>query len=353
MAKVVIENLKKIYNGKTVAVENFSINIRDGEFLTLLGPSGCGKTTILRCIAGFIPVTEGKIYIGDNLVSSSDPKISIPPENRNIGMVFQSYAVWPHMNVYQNITYPLKIRGIPEREIKRRAERTIGVLKLTGLEDRYPGELSGGQQQRVALGRAIIVKPDVLLLDEPLSNLDAKLREEMRFELKELQKSLGITIVYVTHDQIEAISMSEKIAIISEGKVQQIGSPVDIYYHPNNRFVASFIGKANFIEAVPAGGGIYRIAKDTVIKVQENRFAKKGSHEKVTLMIRPHDLVIEEKKSAENIKAFVKSVAFLGDRFSCKFTTEAGEITGEIPSDTVIKEGDELYLRFKRAIMVE
>ncbi len=345
MSKVVIENLKKVYDD-TTAVDNISIDVKDGEFLTLLGPSGCGKTTILRCIAGFIPVTEGKIYIGDKLVSSDIPKISIAPEERNIGMVFQSYAVWPHMNVYQNITYPLKIRKISERDIKKQAEKIIEILKLNGLENRYPGELSGGQQQRVALGRAIILKPDVLLLDEPLSNLDAKLREEMRFELKEIQKRVGVTIIYVTHDQIEAISMSDRIVVISDGRIQQLGTPQEVYNKPSNRFVASFIGKANFIHGKIMDKYKAKIAKDTIVNISYDNVINNRTD--ITLMVRPHDVAIEREKTSSNLGGIAKSILFLGDRYSCIFETEIGTITGEIPPDTKINEGDRLFISFKK-----
>jgi len=233
--------------GSFVAVDDCTLNIEDGTFVTLLGPSGCGKTTVLRSIAGFFPIDRGEIKIGKTIVASADRGILLPPEKRNVGMVFQSYAVWPHMNVFDNIAYPLRLRGVTKREIKRQVFETLDLLQLTGQEYKTPAQLSGGQQQRVALGRAVIMQPQVLLLDEPLSNLDAQLRESMRFELKQLQRHIGITIVYVTHDQEEAMALSDKIVVMREGKIQQIGTPRDIYDKPSNHFVAKFLGNTNFL----------------------------------------------------------------------------------------------------------
>ncbi|RKX95499.1 MAG: ABC transporter ATP-binding protein [Spirochaetes bacterium] len=354
MAGVTIKNLTKKF-GSTIAVDDFSMKVEDGEFLTLLGPSGCGKTTILRCIAGFIPVTEGKIYIGEKLVSSSNPKVSVAPEYRNIGMVFQSYAVWPHMNIYDNITYPLKIKRVPEREIKERAEKTIGILKLTGLEHRYPGELSGGQQQRVALGRALIMRPDVLLLDEPLSNLDAKLREEMRFELKDLQKRVGITIVYVTHDQIEAITMSKRIVVLSHGKIQQIGDPIEVYDKPANKFVASFIGKANFLngEVVDIIKRIkvkIKLEGPVIIEVEEDKNFHKG--DRVIIMVRPHDIEVVKEKKPDTIEAKVKSSIYMGDRKASILMFNNKELVIEVPADTTLKDGDRIFISFKKIALI-
>lgn len=353
MAKVIIQNLTKKFD-TTVAVDDFSIDVEDGEFLTLLGPSGCGKTTILRCIAGFIPITRGKIYIGDKLVSSDNPKVSVAPEHRNIGMVFQSYAVWPHMNVYNNIVYPLKIKRVPERKIREEVEKTIGILKLTGLEHRYPSELSGGQQQRVALGRAIIMKPDVLLLDEPLSNLDAKLREEMRFELKDLQKEIGVTIIYVTHDQIEAITMSKRIAILSEGKVQQVGSPFEIYDRPANRFVASFIGKANFLEGEVidlSSGVLIKVNGGQMIRIKEKLDFSKG--DKVILMVRPHNIEIVSSPGENTVKAKVKSSIFTGDRRTSILEFNNKDILIETLPDVTLRERKYVYLKFKKLAIIK
>ena len=209
---------------------SFNATFRDGEFITLLGPSGCGKTTMLRIIAGFEKPTRGEVYIDGTLVSGG--KTFVPPEKRGIGMVFQSYAVWPHMNVFDNVAYPLTIRHVSKAEIKTSVERVLGIVHLSQYAERFPNQLSGGQQQRVALARALVAEPKLLLLDEPLSNLDAKLRESMRFEIKEIQRKLGITVVYVTHDQTEAMAMSDRIFLINRGDIQQCGTPQEIYNSP-------------------------------------------------------------------------------------------------------------------------
>ena len=238
MASVTITGVTKSF-GDVQVLQEFSQKFEDGEFITLLGPSGCGKTTMLRLIAGFEKPTSGEIYIGDRPVSGKDNFVS--PEKREIGMVFQSYAVWPHMNVYDNIAYPLKIKKTSKKEIDERVNQALKTVHLEQYKDRFPSELSGGQQQRVALGRALVAHPEILLLDEPLSNLDAKLREEMRYEIKEITKKLKITVIYVTHDQIEAMTMSDRIVLINKGEVQQVGTPQEIYSRPKNVFVANFV----------------------------------------------------------------------------------------------------------------
>jgi spermidine/putrescine ABC transporter ATP-binding subunit len=223
------------------AVSHVSLEIHDGELFTLLGPSGCGKTTILRLIGGFHKPDNGEIYF------DGKPVTPIPPYERNIGMVFQNYALWPHMTISNNITYGLKLKKIPKAEIAEKVSHVLKLVNLSGLENRYPGQLSGGQQQRVALARALVLNPNVLLLDEPLSNLDAKIRVQVRAEIRKLQKELGITTIYVTHDQEEALTLSDRIAVINLGKLLQIGSPRDLYERPENPFVADFIGINNLI----------------------------------------------------------------------------------------------------------
>ncbi len=245
MASVTIKNVTKAF-GDNIVLKEFSDTFKDGEFITLLGPSGCGKTTMLRMIAGFEKPSSGEIYIDGQLVSGG--KTFLPPEKRGIGMVFQSYAVWPHMNVFENVAYPLRIRHASGEEIRRRVERVLEIVHLSQYAERLPSQLSGGQQQRVALARALVAEPKLLLLDEPLSNLDAKLRESMRFEIKEIQRKLGITVVYVTHDQTEAMAMSDRIFLINRGVVQQCGTPQEIYNSPANQFVADFLGKVDFFK---------------------------------------------------------------------------------------------------------
>ena len=254
MATVTIKKITKAFDDNVVLKE-FDETFHDGEFITLLGPSGCGKTTMLRIIAGFEKPTSGELYIDDQLVSGG--KTFVPPEKRGIGMVFQSYAVWPHMNVFDNVAYPLAIRRTPKDEIRAQVERVLEIVHLSQYAQRFPNQLSGGQQQRVALARALVGAPKLLLLDEPLSNLDAKLRESMRFEIKEIQKKLGITVVYVTHDQTEAMAMSDRIFLINRGTVQQCGTPDEIYNRPANQFVADFLGKVDFFKGEVRDGRIY------------------------------------------------------------------------------------------------
>ena len=253
MATVNIQNVTKAF-GDNVVLREFNATFRDGEFITLLGPSGCGKTTMLRIIAGFEKPTQGEVYIDGTLVSGG--KTFVPSEKRGIGMVFQSYAVWPHMNVFDNVAYPLTIRHVPKAEIRTSVERVLGIVHLSRYAGRFPSQLSGGQQQRVALARALVAEPKLLLLDEPLSNLDAKLRESMRFEIKEIQRRLGITVVYVTHDQTEAMTMSDRIFLINRGEIQQSGTPQEIYNNPVNQFVADFLGKVDFFKGEAKDGRI-------------------------------------------------------------------------------------------------
>jgi ABC-type Fe3+/spermidine/putrescine transport system ATPase subunit len=241
--KIVLRDVEKKF-AALAAVDRVSLEIGDGELFTLLGPSGCGKTTLLRMIAGFYPVDGGEIRFGERRVDG------LAPYERNIGMVFQNYALWPHMTVAANITYGLKIRKLPAAEIARRLEDALRKVNLVGLGDRYPGQLSGGQQQRVALARALVLNPDILLLDEPLSNLDAKIRVQVRAEIRTLQRELGITTVYVTHDQEEALSLSDRVAVMREGRVLQVAPPKELYERPTTRFVADFVGTNNFIAGV-------------------------------------------------------------------------------------------------------
>ena len=253
MASVTIQNVTKAF-GNSVVLDKFNATFENGEFVTLLGPSGCGKTTMLRIIAGFEKPTSGSVLFDDRVVSSS--KVFLQPEKRDIGMVFQSYAVWPHMTVFDNVAYPLTIKKQDKATIRKKVERVLSAVHLIQYADRIPSQLSGGQQQRVALARALVAEPALLLLDEPLSNLDAKLRESMRFEIKEIQKEYGITVVYVTHDQTEAMAMSDRIVVINRGVIQQIGSPREIYTTPANPFVADFVGKIEFLEGEVRDGAI-------------------------------------------------------------------------------------------------
>ena len=245
---LLLDNLVKVFpsragSGDVAAVDGVSLQIERGELVTLLGPSGCGKTTTLRMIAGFEFPTSGRILLDGAVVND------LPPHRRDMSMVFQSYAIFPHLNVFENVAYGLNVQHLPSQQIKQRVARVLELVELTGLEHRAPNQLSGGQQQRVALARALVMEPKVLLMDEPLSNLDAKLREQMRGEIRRIQKRLGITSVYVTHDQTEAMTLSDRIVIMNAGKIDQIGAPLEVYRRPSSRFVADFIGRANFVEA--------------------------------------------------------------------------------------------------------
>ena len=307
MATVNIQNVTKAF-GDNVVLREFSATFRDGEFITLLGPSGCGKTTMLRIIAGFEKPTRGEVYIDGTLVSGG--KTFVPPEKRGIGMVFQSYAVWPHMNVFDNVAYPLTIRHVSKAEIKTSVERVLGIVHLSQYAERFPNQLSGGQQQRVALARALVAEPKLLLLDEPLSNLDAKLRESMRFEIKEIQRKLGITVVYVTHDQTEAMAMSDRIFLINRGDIQQCGTPQEIYNSPVNQFVADFLGNVDFFKGEARDGRIIFPAMDgQSIPYNGPRTGK------IDVAIRPENLFFAEDGILHGV---LETQYYLGDVDDCR-----------------------------------
>ncbi len=307
MATVTIKHVTKSF-GDNVVLRDFDQVFGDGEFVTLLGPSGCGKTTMLRIIAGFERPTSGEVYIDDALVTGG--KTFVPPEKRGIGMVFQSYAVWPHMNVFDNVAYPLTIRKTPKSEIRDSVARVLELTHLTQYAQRFPNQLSGGQQQRVALARALVAAPKLLLLDEPLSNLDAKLRESMRFEIKEIQKKLGITVVYVTHDQTEAMAMSDRIILINRGEVQQCGSPEDIYNTPANQFVADFLGKVDFFKGeVKEGCIVFPAMKGQSVPYDGPRTGR------VDVAVRPENLYFSEDGPLEGV---LETQYYLGDTDDCR-----------------------------------
>src|ERR1700733_12922715 len=253
MSKLVLTNLGKMF-GAVPAVQDVSLSLREGEFVSLLGPSGCGKTTTLRMIAGFISPSTGSIEMNDAVLSA--PNRVVAPEKRGMSMIFQSYAIWPNMTVAQNVAFGLKLRKLPAATVRERLDRILDVVQLKHLRDRYPAELSGGQQQRVALARAIVIEPEVLLLDEPLSNLDANLREEMRSEIRRLHDAFRITTVYVTHDQSEAMVTSDRIVVMNHGRIEQVDDPVALYNRPQTRFVAGFIGRTNCLDGTVDGGMI-------------------------------------------------------------------------------------------------
>ena len=348
MAYIEIRNLFKSYK-RTVAVNRIDLQIQKGEMLTLLGPSGCGKTTTLRCIAGLETPEEGEIVIDGRPMLS---KGFVPSSKRGLGMVFQNYAVWPHMKVYNNVAYGLKLEKLPRAEIRTKTMQVLEMVGLGGLEERYPGQLSGGQQQRVALARALVRNPKVLLLDEPLSNLDAKLREKMRFEIKSLARRMGITSVYVTHDQAEAMVISDRIAVMQAGQVVQIDTPQQIYAEPANRFVADFIGAMNFIDGQmaqdsPLAGTVeVRTAfSDNLLCRRPGQAIDPGAN--VYASIRPEDVDVfaEAPDDRPNLfKGTIAHRAYLGNflYFFVKINTEM--IRVQVPHHLPQEEGQTLFL---------
>ena len=288
MATVRLQALTKRFGEGVAAVRDLTLEIRHGELLSLLGPSGCGKTTTLRLIAGFLAPDAGEIWLGERRLSS--PGAAVPPERRGMSMLFQSYAVWPHKTVAENVTYGLKFRAVPRADWPRRLREALALVRLEGLADRYPGELSGGQQQRVALARALVVEPAILLLDEPLSNLDANLREEMRFEIRRLHEASQITTVYVTHDQAEAMVTSDRIAVMNAGRVEQVGVPAEVYERPATAFVARFIGRTNLFAGRIGTDG--RVACEGGLELATSAGPEHQPGEPVTVSIRPHTVAL-------------------------------------------------------------
>ena len=349
MAFIKIENLFKKF-GKVAAVNHVWLEVKQGEILTLLGPSGCGKTTTLRCIAGLERPDEGDVIIDGKSMFSQG---FVPPSKREIGMVFQNYAVWPHMRVFDNVAYGLKIQKLPKNVIKKKVTENLESLGLTGLEKRFPGQLSGGQQQRVALARALVGNPKVLLLDEPLSNLDAKLREKMRFEIKSLVRRMGITSVYVTHDQAEAMVISDRVSVMNAGDIVQVGTPEEIYKKPANRFVADFIGTTNFIP-----GEISELLKERQLAYVHTEFGQKmlckipdpamaSTNNKVNISIRPEDIEVftEPREAKDNLfKGTIVHRAYLGNFLYLFVNVDHTMIRVQAPYDIKQKEGEELFL---------
>src|SRR5574339_413820 len=343
-----LKNITKVFPargnvGEVVAVNNIDLEIHKGELVTLLGPSGCGKTTTLRMIAGFEFPTGGTIALDGREINS------LPPHKREMSMVFQSYALFTHLTVFENIAYGLNVQKLSKKAIAERVGRVLDLVHLEGYGDRAPGQLSGGQQQRVALARALVMEPKVLLMDEPLSNLDAKLREEMRTEIRRIQKTLNITSVYVTHDQIEAMTLSDRIVVMNQGIIEQIGSPVDVYRFPNSRFVANFIGRANFINGVVVKqkGSILtdRSLGETITLSNIKRDFHEG--EAVTLIVRPE--MIQIKKTGGLYRGVVQRAVYLGDVI--EYAVEVGGVSilgGETdPHITeLFPEGEQVTLGF-------
>ena len=331
--------------GDNIIISDLSLDIKEGEFFTLLGPSGCGKTTLLRMIAGFNSIEGGDFYFGDTRINDMDPA------KRNIGMVFQNYAIFPNMTVEDNVAFGLKNRKLPKEEIASKTDQFLKLMKIDEYRDRMPDRLSGGQQQRVALARALAITPDVLLMDEPLSNLDAKLRVEMRTVIKQIQNEVGITTVYVTHDQEEAMAVSDRIAVMNGGDIQQIGTPKILYQRPANLFVATFIGHTNVLdgELVVRDGKTYlKLAGDYEVEVDTIRDEEK-KNQKVKASIRPEEFIVNTKTD-EGIKAVIDDAVFLGlnTHYFVHFADgEEAEIVQESQIDSIIEKGREIRLLIK------
>jgi iron(III) transport system ATP-binding protein len=352
MATVRLEKVGKAY-GKHTVVRDLSITINDGECFTFLGPSGCGKTVVLRLVAGFEKPDSGEIWIGDTLVSSPARSVFLPPEKRRVGVVFQDYAVWPHKSVFDNIVYPLAIQKVPTEEASARTLKSVAMVNLQGLENRLPFQLSGGQQQRVALARALISSPAIMLLDEPLSNLDANLREQMRFEIKELQKNTALTILYVTHDQEVALAISDRIAVMDKsGSIRQIGAPDDIYEKPADSFVFEFLGVSNFIPLEYRDGAIYVQGSDSILdyplRADQAEAVRTGT---LVAGCRPHDVRLSRKAMAS--RGLVKRAVYLGSVVDYRIAFGSTEIRAQRDIHEALEEeggifheGEQVSLQF-------
>jgi iron(III) transport system ATP-binding protein len=350
---VSLRGLSRRY-GDVAAVTELSLEVQPGELVALLGPSGCGKTTTLRLVAGFLTPEAGEIWVGDRCLSSA--RAVVPPERRRMAMIFQSYALWPHMTVAQNVAYGLRFKaGLSRADRDRRVTEMLRVVQLAGYEGRYPGELSGGQQQRVAVARALVVEPEILLLDEPLSNLDANLREEMRFEIRRLHEAFGITTLYVTHDQAEAMVISDRIAVLERGRVAQVGSADEVFLRPRTRFVAEFIGRTNLVDAVAAG-------PDTVsVGPVRLRLGTAGlkTGAPVAVSIRPHDIVLslpdEPAPAGVNaLRGTVQRASFLGDGVDYQVKLADGDVVLRVaaPASQRLRAGTPVGVRIEPAACI-
>ncbi|MGQ9779787.1 MAG: ABC transporter ATP-binding protein [Bacillota bacterium] len=343
MAKVILDHVTKRFPNGVVAVNDATLEVKDREFVVLVGPSGCGKSTTLRMIAGLEEVTQGNIYIGDTLVND------VPPKDRDIAMVFQSYALYPHMTVYDNMAFGLKLRKFPKAEIDRRVREAARILEIEHLLDRKPKALSGGQRQRVALGRAIVREPKVFLMDEPLSNLDAKLRVQMRAELSKLHNRLQTTVIYVTHDQIEAMTMGDRIVVLNDGIIQQVGTPLDVYDNPINLFVATFIGTLpmNTMNAVlkQEGGRIYADLGSFRLYIPEGKFKTIGKYigQEVIVGIRPENIFdrasVPDANEEDVVTATVDVMELIGSEVNLYMSTPTTSFTARVDAHTKAQDG--------------
>ena len=349
-----LENLHKGFPGGNRAVNGLTLEIERGEIFTLLGPSGCGKTTTLRMIAGLEQPDQGEIRLQETVLAAPARNISVPTHKRRMGMVFQSYAIWPHLSVFETVAYPLRARRVPAAELRRRVLRILELVGLQGMEDRPGPALSGGQQQRVALARALVYEPEILLLDEPFSNLDSKLREQMRLELKLLQRRVGVTVILVTHDQLEALSLSDRMAVMNQGKVEQIGAPKQLYEAPATKFVKDFIGKSVSLQAeiesmgannevnvrLPGTSGPPLLSRNNFVAG-----ARRG--QKVSLAIRPEDIVVNPPDRADGqnlLDGMIDATLFIGDRFECHVKLGEQAILIYAPRNQALHEGQKVRL---------
>ena len=358
---VCVEGLRKAF-GREIAVDHLSFGVEKGRILTLLGPSGCGKTTTLRCIAGLEHPDEGRITIDGEPMTSAAEGVFVPPERRSVGVVFQSYAVWPHMTVFKNVAYPLDVRKWPRAQIAKRVDEVLELVGLSRFRDQYATKLSGGQQQRVALARALIFNPRVLLFDEPLSNLDAKLREQLRIEIVRLQREVGITSVYVTHDQAEALVISDQIIVMNHGRIEQQGDARAIYARPANRFVAEFIGLANLLTGeVTAAAGPAGLVRVEVALSPARRLALTASMPgggpgmRVIVSIRPEDVEIGPAPSASwdnRLEGVVVRAMYMGSYVDYQVEVEGARIRAHAKSTTPCREGERVVLGLPAAACV-
>jgi len=340
-----LSGLTKRY-GSAAVVKDVTLSVEKGQLVCLLGPSGCGKTTTLRLIAGFVEPDAGEIHVGGRCVSA--PGGSEAPERRNMSMIFQSYALWPHMTVYENIAYGLRLRNLPKAELQQRTDTILAATRLTPLAQRYPGELSGGQQQRVSLARALVIEPETLLLDEPLSNLDANLREEMRFEIRRLHDKFRYTTVYVTHDQAEAMTTADMIVVMNQGLIEQAGTPEEIYQRPTTEFVARFIGGTNIFKGRSDGHDSVACGNGLVLRCGSGEYAAQGD---TAVSVRHHDvrLTPEPPSSGQSnwIAGIVARQVYLGSHRDYLVTLPDGETVRTVaPVDVAIRAGDPVWLHF-------
>ena len=346
MDQVVLNHVTKRFTTKTlgdiVAVDDFNLAVHEGECFSFLGPSGCGKSTTLRMIAGFEDLSEGSIELCGREVSSKKKNLYIPPEERGLGMVFQSFAVWPHMNVFENVAFPLRIQKVNKTEIADRVKEAMHHTSLTGLENVYPSDLSGGQQQRIALARAIVTQPKVMLLDEPLSNLDPKLRETMRFEIKELQRKFNFTIIFVTHDQSEAMAISDRMMVCDMGKIMQIDTPENLYNKPNSRFVHSFLGESTFINVVVQDGKVYARGD---MENPLNLDIPEGAARDMVVATRPNSIDLAGPQE-EGYPTHIEKRIFLTDRTEYLVPVGDQMLKIQVPHRISFAKGDPCRIRF-------